>query len=221
VEQQEALEPRALIGQLPDPVEHQVHYLLADGVVPSGVVIGRILLAGDELLRMEELAVSTCADFVHHGGFEVHEHGPGDMFAGSGLGEEGVERVIATADGLVRGHLAVGLDAMFQAVELPASVASLDAGLTHVDGDALTHGCCCWWFLVGGKGAGAVSVERLSPVCQFCCVDSANNGGLIVLVVGAIVAAGRRAPDSNRARSRPSRKTRLLFSNEKPFTIQR
>lgn len=38
------------------------------------------------------------------------------------LGEEGVEGVVTTADGLIRGHLTIGLDAMLQAVEFPASV---------------------------------------------------------------------------------------------------
>jgi hypothetical protein len=32
------------------------------------------------------------------------------VLASAGLAEEGVERVVATADGLVRGHLTVGLD---------------------------------------------------------------------------------------------------------------
>jgi hypothetical protein len=40
---------------------------------------------------------------------------PGNMLSGAGLGEEGVEGVISTADGLVRRHLPVRLDAMLQA----------------------------------------------------------------------------------------------------------
>ena len=40
----------------------------------------------------------------------------------TGLGEEGVESVVTPTDSLVRGHLPVGLDAMLQAVELPARV---------------------------------------------------------------------------------------------------
>ncbi len=36
---------------------------------------------------------------------------PGDMLAGAGLGEEGVEAVVSHADRLVTRHLAVGLDA--------------------------------------------------------------------------------------------------------------
>ena len=38
---------------------------------------------------------------------------------------------------LVRGHLAVRLDAMFEAVELPAGVPDLATGLPDVDRDAL------------------------------------------------------------------------------------
>ena len=40
---------------------------------------------------------------------------PGYVLSGSGLREEGVERVIAGPDGLVGRHLAVGLNAMLQA----------------------------------------------------------------------------------------------------------
>ena len=44
------------------------------------------------------------------------------------------------ADRLVRWHLAVWLDAVLEAVELPAGVAGLDAALADVDGDHLTRG---------------------------------------------------------------------------------
>ena len=52
------------------------------------------------------------------------------------LSKEGVERVVRDADGLVGRHLAVRLDAVLQAIELPARVAHLATGLTHVHGDA-------------------------------------------------------------------------------------
>jgi len=64
------------------------------------------------------------------------------MLASTGLGEEGVEGVIATANGLVGGDLAIRLDAVLQAVEFPASIAGLDASLADVDRDDFTH--CCW-----------------------------------------------------------------------------
>jgi hypothetical protein len=55
------------------------------------------------------------------------------VLAGTGLAEEGVEAVVAAADGFVRGHLTVGLDSMLQTVQLPTGVADLDSGLTNMD----------------------------------------------------------------------------------------
>ena len=60
------------------------------------------------------------------------------MLASSGLAEEGVEGVITTSDGLVTGHLAIGLDSVLQAVQLPAGVTDLDTGLSNMDRDTLT-----------------------------------------------------------------------------------
>ena len=60
------------------------------------------------------------------------------MFASSGLGEEGVERVIRDADGVVGGHHAVGMDPVLEAEEFPSGVAHLDAGLTDVNGNDLS-----------------------------------------------------------------------------------
>ena len=53
------------------------------------------------------------------------------------LAEEGVEGVVSPADGLVGGHLSVGLDAVLQAVQLPAGIAHLGTGLADVHGDTL------------------------------------------------------------------------------------
>ena len=53
-------------------------------------------------------------------------------------------------------HLAIGLDAVLQAVELPAGVSDLDAGLADVDGDHLTHGCC--FSLLAERKRGAESL---------------------------------------------------------------
>ena len=64
MEDQESLETSALISKLADPVEDQVDNLLSDGVVTTSIVVGSILLASDELLRVEELAVGTSADLI-------------------------------------------------------------------------------------------------------------------------------------------------------------
>ena len=81
------------------------------------------------------------------------------MLSGSGLGKEGVKGVVSATDSLVRGHLTcdsmikhtrtvlgrgqflkhtIGLDAMLQAVKLPASVSNLAASLANVYRDTFT-----------------------------------------------------------------------------------
>lgn len=51
---------------------------------------------------------------------------------------------------LCSSHLSVRLDAVLQAVELPASIADLATGLANVDGDRFPHGGVeRWW---GAKG---------------------------------------------------------------------
>ena len=42
--------------------------LLTDGVVTTGKVVRGVFLAGDQLLRVEQLAVRTRADLIDHGG---------------------------------------------------------------------------------------------------------------------------------------------------------
>ena len=133
VEDEEALETSALVSKLADAVKDEVNNLLANGVVTTGVVVGGILLAGDELLWVEELAVGTSADLIDHGWLEIDIDGTGNVLAGTSLREEGVEGVVTASNGLVGWHLAVGLNAMLEAVELPASVTDLGAGLSNVD----------------------------------------------------------------------------------------
>lgn len=50
--------------QLTSPVQYQVNDLLANGVMPTSIIIGSILFASDELLRVEELAVCASSHFI-------------------------------------------------------------------------------------------------------------------------------------------------------------
>ena len=56
--------PQLFSHQLPNPVQHQVNELFSNGVMASGIVIGSILFASDELLWMEELAVSARPNLI-------------------------------------------------------------------------------------------------------------------------------------------------------------
>merc|ERR1712179_553120 len=120
VEKEESLETSTLIGQFPDTVEYKIDDLLSDGVVTTGVVVGSILLSGDELLGVEKLTVGSGTDLINYGWLQIDEDGTGYVLASSGLTEEGVEGIITTSDGLVRGHLAIRLDSVLQTVQLPA-----------------------------------------------------------------------------------------------------
>jgi hypothetical protein len=139
VEHEEALETSAVVSKLSDPVEAEVDDFLADGVVSSGEVVGGIFLAGDQLLGVEELSVGAGPDLVDNGGLEVEEDAAGHVLSGTGFAEEGVEGIITASDGFVGGHLAVGLDSVLEAEQLPAGVTDLNTSLTNVDGDNFSH----------------------------------------------------------------------------------
>jgi hypothetical protein len=139
VEDEESLKTSALFRQLADPVQDKVDDLLANGVVATSVVVGSVLLSSDQLLRVEKLAVGSHPDLIDDSGFQINKDSPGDMLATASLGKESVEGIISASKGLVRWHLAIRLDSMLKAVELPAGVTNLATGLTNVDRDALTH----------------------------------------------------------------------------------
>jgi len=137
VEEKESLKSSTLVSKLPDSVKNQIHNLLADGVVSPGVVVGGVLLAVDQLLRMVELTVSSNSGLVDDSRLQVNKDSSWNMVATSSLGEEGLERVIS--EGLVRGHMTIRLDAMLQAVELPTGVSNLATSLADMNRDTLTH----------------------------------------------------------------------------------
>ena len=60
----------------------------------SCVVVGGILLAGDQLFRVEKLTVSSGSNLVDDGWLKIDEDGTGHVLASSGLGEEGREGVV-------------------------------------------------------------------------------------------------------------------------------
>jgi hypothetical protein len=139
VEDEEALETSALIGELTDAVEAEIDDFLTDGVVTTGEVVGGIFLTRDELLGVEKLSVGASSDFIDDGWLEIEEDSAGNVLASTSLGEEGVESVVTAADGLVTGHLAIWLDAMLEAEKLPASISNLHTTLTNVKTECLAH----------------------------------------------------------------------------------
>merc|ERR1719405_413192 len=68
-----------------DHTVNEIFDFLTDGVVAAGEVVGGILLTGDQLLRVEELAVGTRADLIDHGRLQVDEHRARDVLASTGF----------------------------------------------------------------------------------------------------------------------------------------
>ena len=64
VEEQKSLKTSTLVSKLPDPVQDEVHNLLADGVVAPGVVVGSVLLARDQLEMMEGFSLHVILYFL-------------------------------------------------------------------------------------------------------------------------------------------------------------
>lgn len=56
----------------------------------TSIVVGRILLAADQQLGVEERAVTAGADLVDGGGVEIDKDGSGHIFAAAGLAKEGL-----------------------------------------------------------------------------------------------------------------------------------
>ena len=139
VEDHETLETGTVVSQLTDTVQAKVNDFLTNGVVSSGEVTGGIFFTRDQLFGVEQLTVSSGSDFINHSGFEIEEDATGDVFSSSGFGEEGVEGIITTTNGFVRGHLTIGLDTVFKAEEFPAGVTDLDTSLSDVDINDFSH----------------------------------------------------------------------------------
>jgi hypothetical protein len=141
VKAEETLKTGTLVSKLAHAIKYEVNNFLSDGVVSTGVVVGCIFLAGDDLLRVVQLAVGTSAHFITDGWLQVYENATRNMLSSTSLREKGVEGIITTADGLIRWHLTIWLDTVLKAIQLPAGVTYLKTSLANVNGDYFSHDC--------------------------------------------------------------------------------
>ena len=133
VKDQKALQTGTIVRQLANAIEHDIDNLLARGVVTTRIIVGRILLAVDDLLGMVELLHGSGAHFVADGRFQIAINGTRDVLARGRFRKERRERVVAV---LAIGHAAVRFNAVLEAVQFPALVTRLDTSLTEVERDA-------------------------------------------------------------------------------------
>ena len=110
-----------------------MYLFLSNGIVSPGVVVCSVLLAVDQLLGVVELTVGSNSGLVNDSGLQVNKDSSWNMFSATSLREEGLEGVVSKC--LVRGHAAIRLDTVLQAVELPTGVSNLDSSLSDMNGD--------------------------------------------------------------------------------------
>jgi len=139
VEDHEALETCAVVGELSDAIKDKVDDLLADGIVTTSIVVGGIFLARNQLLRVVKLAISSGSNLVTDSGLKVYKHSTRDVFTCTSLREKSIERIITASNGFVGGHLAIRLNAVFQTVQFPTGISGLDSGLANMNRDNFTH----------------------------------------------------------------------------------
>ena len=81
VEDEEALEASAAVGNAADLVENRINELFAHSVMASSIVVGGILLARDHLLRVKKTAVGARANFIDDVRLKVAVDGAGHILA--------------------------------------------------------------------------------------------------------------------------------------------
>ena len=79
------------------------------------------------------MSVSTGSYFINDGGFQIEENTSWYVFTGTSFREKGVEGIISSSDSLIRWHLSIGLDTVFEAEEFPAGVTYLDTSLSDMN----------------------------------------------------------------------------------------
>ena len=85
---------------------------------------------------MEQLPIGAGPDLVNNGGLKVKEKRTRYKFASSSLREESSKIVIFR---MVQRHLSIRGDAMLKAEELPTGIANLNASLSNMQIDDLSH----------------------------------------------------------------------------------
>ena len=86
------------------------------------IVVGRVLLAADQQLGVEELSVITGADLINRAGIQIDEDRTGHVFARTGLGEDGIELTAVVERLCVRVGTAILLEAVLEEVAVRGDI---------------------------------------------------------------------------------------------------
>jgi len=94
VENEEALETRAIVCKAADLVHHCVNLFLSNGVVSTSIIASSIFLASNKSLGVKEAPIWAVPDLIDDIGFEIDIQGTGNMFSRGSLGEESAKTII-------------------------------------------------------------------------------------------------------------------------------
>ena len=83
VEKEESLQSRTLVSQFTNTVQDKINNFFSNSVVSTSIIIGSVFLSGNQLFRMEELAISSSSYFVNDSRFQINEYSSWDMFSRS------------------------------------------------------------------------------------------------------------------------------------------
>jgi len=133
VENEETLERVAVVSDTADAVNDIVDHLLSDSVVTTSVIVGSILLAADQQLRVEERTVTTGTNLIDGGGVKIDEERTRNMLPTAGLSEEGLEGTGVTNVLGIGVNATISTEAVLEEVELPGRVTQLGTGLADVE----------------------------------------------------------------------------------------
>ena len=64
MEDEKTLQTGALIGDFTQFLQNGIDDLLADGVMATSIVIGRVFLAGNELIGMEQFRIRSTTNLI-------------------------------------------------------------------------------------------------------------------------------------------------------------
>lgn len=158
---------KKLTNNTTNTIHDAVDHLLPNGVVATGVVVGRIFLAADQQFGVKELTIVASADLVNRGRVQINEDGARHVLSGASLGEEGLERTRLANIGSIGVGETIGAKAVLEEVairaggsvtrgfgrersgyeQLPGRVAELNASLAQVQVKNLVSRCNQSWVL--------------------------------------------------------------------------
>lgn len=168
MEHEEPLQTIGLFSHPSDYIHGISHQLLPYVEVTPSKIVRRVLLATDQIIRMEQASERTGLHLIDYRRFRVDQNGSRNIaIRYSSLEERAAEAV--TVVGAVRFLLlqfAILADLVLQAIEFPSRISQLDSGLADVNGNGFAVAEALRTEMINGFGDGLTGPDDL-PLLKF------------------------------------------------------